>query len=135
MSGPRPGVVAEAFPSVLGWQSRAACRGEDPELWFAPDVETVPDRKAREKQARGICGGCPVRPACLRWAMKAGVEDGIWGGVEFGAYYGPFCRNRAHLMDAANTFINDHGSVKCRACRNLAEQRARARQHEGDVAA
>ena len=135
MSGPRPGAAGAASLPVPGWQSRAACRGADPELFFAPDVETVPDRKAREKQARGICGGCPVRLNCLRWAMRAGVEDGIWAGVEFGAYYGPFCRNRLHLMDAVNTFINDHGSTKCRACRNAAEQRARARQHEGGKAA
>ncbi|MDX5568457.1 WhiB family transcriptional regulator [Streptomyces sp. ID05-04B] len=30
--------------------------------------------------AKSICAGCPVRPACLAWALDAGEEYGVWGG-------------------------------------------------------
>lgn len=106
----------------------AACTGADPLLFFAPEVETLDDRKAREAQARAICARCPSRLPCLKWAMVNGIEDGIWGGVEFGAYYGPLCRNKLHLMDAGNAWIDTHGSTKCRACRNIADRRERAQR-------
>lgn len=106
----------------------AACANADPLLFFAPEGEAVKDRKAREAQARAVCARCPVIRDCLEWAMSAGVDDGIWGGVEFGTYYGPLCRNKLHLMDAGNTWIDTHGSTKCRACRNIADQRDRARR-------
>ena len=112
----------------------AACADADPLLFFAPEVETVGARKAREAEARAICARCPARRPCLQWAMATRQEDGIWGGVEFGACYGPFCRNKLHLMDAGNTWIDTHGSTKCRACRNIADQRDRARRTRDDEA-
>lgn len=32
-------------------------------------------------RAKTICGGCPVSAACLRWAIDAGVDHGVWGGM------------------------------------------------------
>ena len=101
----------------------AACTAADPLLFFAPDAETLADRKAREAEARAICAGCPVRLPCLAWAMANGVDDGIWGGVDFGGYYAPLCRNGEHLMDAANTWIDSRGWTRCRACRIATDQR------------
>ena len=48
--------------------------------------------------------------------MANDIEDGIYGGVDFGAYYGPLCRSKQHLMDAGNTWIAGDGGTRCRAC-------------------
>ncbi len=54
----------------------AACArpGVDPE-WFFP----VGDPGAEER-ARAVCAGCPVRDACLAYAMEHAVQ-GIWAGT------------------------------------------------------
>lgn len=60
----------------MSWRQRAACRDVDPELFFPP----LGDRYAAA-DAREVCARCPVRDACLEWAMDAGVEYGVWGGL------------------------------------------------------
>jgi WhiB family redox-sensing transcriptional regulator len=62
------------------WRDRAACRDEDPELFF-PIGNTGP-ALLQIKEAKAICRRCPVRPACLRWSLDNQVTDGIWGGVD-----------------------------------------------------
>ena len=64
------------------WQRRAACRGPESMLFFAPTVpETRPDREARESRAKAICGECPVRSDCLDYALRIREAHGIWGGL------------------------------------------------------
>jgi WhiB family redox-sensing transcriptional regulator len=62
------------------WRRRAACRGEDPELFF-PVGSTGPAALAQSTEAKKICARCPVRRACLVFAMATGQEYGIWGGL------------------------------------------------------
>jgi len=31
--------------------------------------------------AQRVCNGCPVKETCLSWAMEAGEEYGVWGGL------------------------------------------------------
>jgi WhiB family redox-sensing transcriptional regulator len=65
-----------------GWQWRAACRGEDTGLFFAPSDTEVRDVKlARERKAKAICGSCPVRIECLEYAIRIRETHGIWGGL------------------------------------------------------
>lgn len=52
-----------------------ACADEDPELFF-PE----PGQVAQASVARSVCGGCPIRSACLSYALRHGVE-GVWGGT------------------------------------------------------
>lgn len=56
----------------------------DPELHNGPDPMTTiehPDaRAAREDVARDICGTCPVRDACLTYALRVRPERGMWAG-------------------------------------------------------
>ena len=52
-----------------GWQDAAACRGEDLMLFFGPDGERQPERDIRERKAKQVCASCPVRAACLAWAL------------------------------------------------------------------
>ena len=85
-------------------------------------------------QARLTITGLVQGVGYCDWAMATGQEDGIWGGVEFGTYYGPLCRNKLHLMDAGNTWIAGDGSTKCRACFIATEERDRARRRSNAAA-
>lgn len=71
---------------VADWRASAACRGEDPELFF-PVSETALIAQMDIRRAKDICLGCPVRQACLDDAMdvegRSGVayRHGIRGGL------------------------------------------------------
>jgi WhiB family redox-sensing transcriptional regulator len=67
---------------MIGWQFRAACRGEESALFFAPGYfERKEQKDAREGQAKRICAGCPVREECLDYALRIREPHGIWGGL------------------------------------------------------
>lgn len=59
----------------LPWQLRAACRDEDPDLFWPTDSD-LPGQAA----AIRICARCPVRPECGALADAHRETDGIWGG-------------------------------------------------------
>ena len=56
------------------WRSQARCKGIDPDVFY-PVVEEEVD------EAKAICAECPVRLACLEFALAARERDGIWGGA------------------------------------------------------
>ena len=56
------------------WRSQARCKGIDPDVFY-PAVEEEAD------EAKAICAECPVRLACLEFALAARERDGIWGGA------------------------------------------------------
>lgn len=58
----------------LSWRQHAACRGIDPNIFYP-----VSDDDAEE--AKGICAACPVRQACLEYALANRERDGVWGGA------------------------------------------------------
>lgn len=61
------------------WWRHAACTSYDPELFFP--IGTAGRALAQLEQARQVCRSCPVRLACLEWAINVGADDGIWGGL------------------------------------------------------
>lgn len=61
------------------WRNHAACRSQDPELFF-PVGDQGPAR-TQTAEARQVCQGCTVSEACLAFAILAGVSDGVWGGL------------------------------------------------------
>lgn len=61
------------------WRRRAACRGGDPEVFFP--VSSTGLALTQIVEVKKICGRCPVRAACLRFALATGQEYGIWGGL------------------------------------------------------
>jgi len=64
------------------WQDRAACRGHSAATFFAPaHFERKEARAARERQAKAVCAGCPVRKECLSYALRIHEPHGIWGGL------------------------------------------------------
>ena len=67
---------------AIGWQFRAACRGEESALFFAPNYfERREQKEAREAKAKAICARCPVRAECLEYALRIREPHGIWGGL------------------------------------------------------
>jgi WhiB family redox-sensing transcriptional regulator len=66
----------------MTWQYRAACRGEEAELFFAPNYfERKEEKEAREARAKAVCARCEVRPECLEYALRTREPHGIWGGL------------------------------------------------------
>jgi WhiB family redox-sensing transcriptional regulator len=65
--------------TVTLWQHHAACRYEDPELFF-PIGTAGPALEAIDK-AKAVCRGCPVREQCLELALSSGQDSGVWGGL------------------------------------------------------
>ncbi|MFF0205979.1 WhiB family transcriptional regulator [Streptomyces sp. NPDC005017] len=64
-------------PADLDWRGRAACVGEDPELFFPLSDSSAAEASA--SQARAVCRRCPVILSCRTWAIEHGEDDGIWG--------------------------------------------------------
>lgn len=83
---PGPRVSEGDAGAVLGpggdWRRHAACAGEAPELFF-PVSESGPALK-QISAAKAVCARCPVRDACLRYALATGQGPGIWGGLTEG---------------------------------------------------
>ena len=63
----------------MDWRAEAACRDEDPELFF-PLGDTGPALMQIE-DAKSVCRACDVTTDCLSWALESGQEAGIWGGM------------------------------------------------------
>jgi WhiB family redox-sensing transcriptional regulator len=61
------------------WRERAACRDEDPELFFPLSDKGPGARQADE--AKVVCARCPVRERCLGYALDHGLDHGIFGGL------------------------------------------------------
>src|SRR6476620_2059906 len=55
------------------WRRRARCRTGDPNELFVTG--------ARQRDARTVCRGCPVRTECLAHALDQRIEFGVWGGM------------------------------------------------------
>ncbi|HET9892612.1 MAG TPA: WhiB family transcriptional regulator [Mycobacterium sp.] len=58
------------------WCDRAACRDEEPELFFPERTD-----KRGNLAAQRVCWQCPVLPECRRWVLAARIKHGVWGGM------------------------------------------------------
>lgn len=58
------------------WRQDAACAGSDPNLFFPSG-----DDEAQVDKAKDVCATCPVREACLQYALTTNQTDGVWGGL------------------------------------------------------
>lgn len=63
----------------MDWRHEAACRDEDPELFF-PIGNTGP-ALVQIEEAKAVCRRCSVVDECLRWALETGQDAGVWGGL------------------------------------------------------
>ena len=75
------------------WQYDGACNDADPETFFSPESERGPRRRARESEAKALCGECPVARKCLEHALAVQEPYGVWGGLN--------ATERSHRLRAA----------------------------------
>lgn len=61
------------------WRHLAACKTENPELFFP--VGTAGPALRHIADAKAVCRRCPVTAECLEFALTSGQDDGIWGGM------------------------------------------------------
>jgi WhiB family redox-sensing transcriptional regulator len=61
------------------WREHAACRTEDPDLFFP--IGTTGPAALQTEQAKAVCRTCPVQEQCLRWALDTGQTICVWGGT------------------------------------------------------
>jgi Transcription factor WhiB len=112
-----------------------------------------PESREQEADALAMCSICPVRGACLAFAVDTGQVFGIWGGKTQREVRRLIARTRTgrarpervrrghpqadkthcpygHPYNAANTYYTPTGERRCRACR---ARIARARRRAGRV--
>lgn len=63
----------------MDWRHRAACIGEDPELFFP--IGSTGTALEQVDAAKAVCGRCPVTDDCLEWALETNQDAGVWGGL------------------------------------------------------
>ena len=63
----------------MDWRDKSACLTVDPELFF-PVGNTGP-AIMQIAEAKKVCQRCDVRAECLAWALEAGQDHGVWGGL------------------------------------------------------
>ncbi|WP_082897914.1 WhiB family transcriptional regulator [Rhodococcus sp. EPR-157] len=60
------------------WRMRGACRQLPSDIFFPPPGN---HRLRLERQAKTICGRCPVLMQCRSFAIAHQEPHGIWGGL------------------------------------------------------
>ncbi|MFE1950859.1 MULTISPECIES: WhiB family transcriptional regulator [Streptomyces] len=63
----------------MEWLDRAACVGEDPELFFP--VSGSGPSLTQIRRAQAVCDRCPVTWQCLDLALGMRHASGVWGGT------------------------------------------------------
>jgi WhiB family transcriptional regulator, redox-sensing transcriptional regulator len=69
----------------MDWRNHAACRSQDPELFFP--IGTTDRALAQLQRAKAVCHTCPVQEPCLDWAPRSeqiGQESGVAAGLSEG---------------------------------------------------
>src|SRR3954453_15956281 len=66
-------------PRAMDWRHRSACLDEDPELFFP--IGNTGTAILQIEEAKQVCRRCDVREQCLAWALEAGQDHGVWGGM------------------------------------------------------
>jgi len=62
----------------MEWRHLAACRTEDPELFFP--VGNSGPALLQIEEAKDVCRRCAVSEQCLKWALDSAQGHGVWGG-------------------------------------------------------
>ncbi|MFF0219657.1 WhiB family transcriptional regulator [Streptomyces vinaceus] len=63
----------------MDWRHRAACREEDPDLFFP--IGTSGPALLQIEEAKAVCRRCPVLERCLEWALEGSMDWGVCGGL------------------------------------------------------
>jgi WhiB family redox-sensing transcriptional regulator len=73
LDGPIP--IVEYDPAL--WTEHAACKGQPIDHYF-PARGSMPTTWTI---ARATCNTCPVVDDCLLYALRHGIDHGLWGGI------------------------------------------------------
>jgi WhiB family redox-sensing transcriptional regulator len=63
----------------MDWRHGAACRAEDPDLFFP--IGDTDAALLQVEETKAVCRRCPVIEQCLQWALQSGQDSGVWGGL------------------------------------------------------
>jgi len=139
--------------NARSWRDLAACLdvvSADYDPFFADSAEL-------QAEAIAICETCPVRDACLTFAVRTGQQYGIWGGQPQQIIRRLIAADRAgrpqarrvpathpqaskthckygHPFDAANTYYTPDGRRRCRTCLREAQPIRASKGGGSDVA-
>ncbi len=58
------------------WRDDAACAGSDNDAFFP-----IGEDEEAAAAAKAVCAVCPVREACLQYALFTNQTEGVWGGM------------------------------------------------------
>lgn len=129
--------ATQAGPRVndTRWRPDAKCRDSDPELFYT-------DSEKARKYAKAICAGCPVREACLGYAMAleaaisgaAGRRHGIWGGLTANERWALANPKQAEQKRKAKATYDKNPAARARKRETERARRARGRQEDGEAA-
>ncbi|RMB81709.1 WhiB family transcriptional regulator [Streptomyces shenzhenensis] len=71
-------ILAMHFDTItspdLAWQEGALCAQTGADFFF-------PEPGSSVREAKRICGLCPIRAACLDYALDHDERFGVWGGL------------------------------------------------------
>ena len=74
---------------MADWRDRAACKGEDIDLFFPPELADDDGCQGYSEEelqraygpGKAICASCPVRDACQTYALTEKERWGLLGGL------------------------------------------------------
>jgi WhiB family redox-sensing transcriptional regulator len=72
-------ISVSAPPWLRNTEEALPCLDADPELFF-PHMYNL-TCKDQIEEAKQICASCPMREACLDWAVERTDLDGLWAGT------------------------------------------------------
>lgn len=73
MTAPALERLLSTAPGTVDWRDEALCAQTDPEAFY-------PEKGASTREAKKVCGRCPVQAACLEYALTTDQRFGVWGG-------------------------------------------------------
>ena len=130
------------------WHVRGACHGMDVE---DADAVFFPGPRDHEEiaEAKELCGWCPVRRACLDFALENVLKEGVWGGLteaerrpwhdglpqrlDYGRVIAFFNGRDVHLTEAERQVVIDHAYVRGWRPDRLAAALQISRKHARDL--
>ena len=113
------------------WTARGLCIDLDPEDWF--HGEGLPVNHPAWDAPRAVCQACPVRDACLQYALDNEEAHGMWGALTPAERHKLRPRKHTqrqpimHGTAAGEKQHRRHGERPCTACQRAANIARRVR--------
>lgn len=114
------GFVPSSAPHLFG----AACAGDLIHDWFpAREPDGVPAEIA------AVCGRCPVREECLRWALSFDAE-GLWAGTTTRQRRGAMTPESLPTHEGPGSSSGYRRGCRCRECKDAQTARIRRQRNK-----